>query len=246
MKSVRSCQPPPWAIEPLSRIAKSGDTWVPTLTSPQPWAKAPKPPTVALPHVVPPVWERVKTWTMPGERRGAVQRALGAADDLDPVDVVDRNHREIGVERPADRHAVEGDHEGVEFLDAVDPDVRQARTVVGAVACVDADDVLQGVGEGAGPPAAQLLAADDADRVGDLEDLFGDLRGRNDDVLFERGVRGRRRPRGRRGRGGRSRGLAAQRGDRAEDDGCPRAGEPARNAPVHGLLLRVSFETKPR
>jgi hypothetical protein len=59
LKSVRSCQPSPREIEPLSRRVKSGETFVATLTSPYPCSNAPKPPMRALPHVVPPVDERV-------------------------------------------------------------------------------------------------------------------------------------------------------------------------------------------
>src|SRR5262249_50313713 len=56
-----------------------------------------------------------------GERRDAVHRALWALDHFDAVDVLDRNLGKRGIERPADRDAVQGEEQGVELLESPHP-----------------------------------------------------------------------------------------------------------------------------
>src|SRR5206468_5722419 len=94
-----------------------------------------------------------------GERRDAVERALRAFHDLDTVDVLDRDLRERGIEGSADRHAVERYEQGVELLEAPQPEVGQQRAVVRALAGVEPDHVLERLGERARAAPAQVVAA---------------------------------------------------------------------------------------
>jgi len=191
----------------------------------------------------------------PGEGGHAVQRSLGAARDLDAVDVLDRDLGEVRVERSAHRHAVHRDHQGVELLDAVEADVRQARAVVGAVARIETDDVLESLRERRRSSAPQLLPRDDRDVSRDVDRVLRDLGGRDDHFLVDRlhllgrGRRGRRDGRGPRcGSGGRA--LRENR-SRARNSEQYQAGaaEAAQRIPVHRLVLppfEVFWETTGR
>ena len=116
-----------------------------------------------------------------GEGRDAVESALRPPDDLNPLDVLDGNLRERGVERASHRDAVQGDQERIELLQSPETDVGEAGTVVGAVGRVEAGDVLQRLGESASAPPANLFSRDDRDGVGDFDGVLGNLSSRDDD-----------------------------------------------------------------
>src|ERR1019366_96423 len=124
------------------------------------------------------------------ERRDAVERALRTLHDLDSLDVLDGDLRERRIEWSSHGDAVHGDEEGIELLQAPDPDVRKPRTVVRPASGVYAGNVLERLRDRLGAAPPELVARDHGDGRRNVERVLRTLRRRDDHRRARSGSRG--------------------------------------------------------